>query len=91
MGTRCAHSVFVNYSACVPGSSMNGHVVSSRKGKFPTLIANGRLWVVSGIGSMAGRDSLGYRTNKIITSGPESDNVVHYINTFITSSLAFGC
>jgi len=39
---------------------------------------------------MAGSDNFGYRTNKIITSSPESDNVVHHINTFIASSLAFG-
>ena len=45
--------------------------------------------VVYGLGSMAGSDNVGYRTNKIITS-VTSINVVHRINTFIASSFAFG-
>jgi len=32
---------------------------------------------------MGGSDNVSYRTNQIIASFPESDNVVHRITTFI--------
>jgi len=48
-------------------------------------------WVVYGLGSMAGSDNVGHSTNGVISSSPESNNVVHRINTSVASSLAFGC
>jgi len=40
---------------------------------------------------IAGRDAVGHHKNEIITSSPGSEKVVHGINIFIASSLAFGC
>jgi len=36
-------------------------------------------------------NNVGYCTREIITSGAVSANLAHRINTFIASSLAFGC
>jgi len=62
--------------------------ICSEKHQLPTLIIID-LWVVYGISFLAGSDN--NHASRIITSNPESDNTVGRMNTFITSSLVFGC
>ena len=89
MSTGCTKSVFVSGGGRVPGSAViRKHEICSRKHQLPTLIIID-LWVVYGMGFLAGSDN--NHPSQIITPDPESDNTVRRMNTFITSSLAFGC
>jgi len=89
VSTGCTNSIFVSGGGRVPGSAViRKYEICSGKYQLLTLIII-YLWVVYGMGFLAGSDN--NHASRIITSDPESDNTVRRMNTFITSSLAFGC